>query len=82
MTNDTETPASQKNTVPPPRPRGFAAMSREVVQAIASKGGKAAHAAGLAHTFSSDEARAAGKKGGSAPHIRRGPKPKTSTPQA
>ena len=32
--------------------------------AICSKGGKAAHAKGTAHTFSSDEAKAAGKKGG------------------
>lgn len=56
----------------PRRPRGFAAMSREKVSAIASKGGKAAHAAGTAHQFNSDEARIAGQKGGVAPHIRRG----------
>jgi uncharacterized protein len=31
---------------------------------IARKGGKAAHAQGRAHEFTSDEARAAGKKGG------------------
>ena len=34
------------------------------VAAISSKGGKAAHAMGTAHQFTSDEARAAGKKGG------------------
>lgn len=52
--------------------RGFAAMDRKKVAEIASKGGKAAHAAGTAHQFSSDEAREAGKRGGSAPHVRRG----------
>ena len=57
---------------PRPRRRGFAAMDRERVKAIASKGGRAAHAAGTAHQFSSDEARVAGKKGGMAPHVRRG----------
>jgi general stress protein YciG len=55
-----------------PRRRGFAAMDRDRVKAIASKGGRAAHAAGTAHQFSSDEARVAGKKGGMAPHVRRG----------
>lgn len=62
----TEQPAPQ------PRRRGFAAMDRDRVKAIASKGGRAAHAAGTAHQFSSDEARVAGKKGGMAPHVRRG----------
>ena len=47
-------------------------MDRDRVKAIASKGGRAAHAAGTAHQFSSDEARVAGKKGGMAPHVRRG----------
>jgi len=55
-----------------PRRRGFAAMDRNRVREIASKGGKAAHAAGTAHQFSSDEARVAGRKGGMAPHVRRG----------
>lgn len=44
--------------------RGFASMKPEVQQSIASRGGKAAHAAGTAHEFNTDEARAAGKKGG------------------
>lgn len=60
------------------RPRGFAAMDRSKVSEIASKGGKAAHAAGTAHQFTSDEARSAGKKGGVAPHVRRGRGPRTS----
>lgn len=63
------TPAGEPR---PRRPRGFAAMDRSKVSEIASKGGKAAHAAGTAHQFTSDEARAAGRKGGVAPHIRRG----------
>jgi general stress protein YciG len=57
---------------PRPRRRGFAAMDRDRVRQIASKGGRAAHAAGTAHQFSSEEARIAGRKGGMAPHIRRG----------
>ena len=60
------------------RPRGFAAMDRSKVSEIASKGGKAAHAAGTAHQFTSDEARQAGKKGGVAPHVRRGRGPRQS----
>ncbi len=52
--------------------RGFAAMTREQVSAIASKGGKAAHAAGTAHQFTSEKAKEAGRKGGNAPHARRG----------
>jgi len=68
-----DSPEPQK----PRRPRGFAAMDRTKVSEIASKGGKAAHAAGTAHQFSSDEARNAGRKGGVAPHVRRGRGPRT-----
>lgn len=46
--------------------RGFASMNREKQREIASKGGRAAHAKGTAHEFSSDEAREAGRKGGQA----------------
>lgn len=67
--NVTPKPAEE---APRPRRRGFAAMDRDRVKQIASKGGRAAHAAGTAHQFSSDEARVAGKKGGEAPHVRRG----------
>lgn len=73
-----ETQASPEPTAeaateqPRPRRRGFAAMDRDRVKEIASKGGRAAHAAGTAHQFSADEARVAGKKGGMAPHVRRG----------
>ena len=44
--------------------RGFAAMNQEKQREIASKGGRAAHAKGTAHEFTSDEARQAGRKGG------------------
>lgn len=44
--------------------RGFAAMDPAFVLECAKKGGKAAHEAGTAHEFSSEEARAAGRKGG------------------
>jgi general stress protein YciG len=44
--------------------RGFASLSAERRSEIASLGGKAAHAKGNAHQFTSEEARAAGKKGG------------------
>jgi general stress protein YciG len=43
--------------------RGFASMDPDKQRGIASKGGKAAHAAGSAHEWSSEEAREAGKKG-------------------
>jgi general stress protein YciG len=54
------------------RPRGFAAMDPARVREIAARGGKAVHAAGTGHKFTSDEARVAGSKGGRAPHKRRG----------
>ena len=47
-------------------------MDRKLVSEIARKGGQAAHVAGTAHVFTSDEARAAGRKGGAATHARRG----------
>jgi general stress protein YciG len=46
--------------------RGFAALDPEKQREIARLGGKAAHAQGKAHEFTSEEARAAGKKGGEA----------------
>ena len=44
--------------------RGFASMDPARQREIASKGGRAAHAKGTAHEWSSDEARVAGKRGG------------------
>ena len=46
--------------------RGFASMDPAKQKEIASKGGRAAHAKGTAHEFTSDEARVAGRKGGEA----------------
>ncbi len=46
--------------------RGFASMDPAKQREIASKGGRAAHANGTAHEFTSDEARVAGRKGGEA----------------
>ena len=50
--------------IPPPArsKRGFAVLSPEKKREIASMGGKAAHEHGRAHRFTSEEARAAGKK--------------------
>ena len=59
-----EAPAASK-------PRGFAAMDHKLVTELAQRGGRAAHRAGTAHQFTSDEARLAGRKGGIAAHVRR-----------
>ncbi|HEX9056415.1 MAG TPA: KGG domain-containing protein [Ktedonobacterales bacterium] len=48
------------------RGRGFASMDPNKQREIASKGGRAAHVQGTAHEWNSDEARAAGRKGGAA----------------
>lgn len=48
--------------------RGFASMSREKQREIASKGGRMAHLKGTAHEWTTEEARAAGRKGGMARH--------------
>ncbi len=55
MTIDTDAPKSR---------RGFASMDMSKQREIASKGGKAAHAQGRAHEFTTEEARTAGRKGG------------------
>lgn len=44
--------------------KGFASMPQEQRRAIAGLGGKAAHAAGKAHTWTREEAQKAGRKGG------------------
>ena len=58
------TPAEAEALIPPPAraKRGFAVLSPEKKREIASMGGKAAHEHGRAHRFTSEEARAAGKK--------------------
>jgi uncharacterized protein len=59
--------------------RGFASMSPEKQREIASKGGRAAHAKGTAHEWSSEEARAAGRKGGMMSRGGRGKLPEGQT---
>jgi uncharacterized protein len=44
--------------------QGFASMPKEKQREIASKGGKAAHEQGTAHEWDSEEAAAAGRRGG------------------
>jgi uncharacterized protein len=51
--------------------RGFATMDPEKQRRIASEGGRAAHKQGVAHEWSAEEAREAGKKGGQASGRRR-----------
>lgn len=52
--------------------RGFASMDPERQREIAAEGGRAAHASGNAHEFTSEEAREAGRKGGQASQGRQG----------
>lgn len=59
--------------------RGFASMSPEKQREIASKGGRAAHAKGTAHEWTSEEARVAGRKGG---QISRGGRGRLNEPVA
>lgn len=49
-----------------PSKRGLASADPETRQRVARQGGKAAHQQGVAHEFTSEEARAAGRKGGQA----------------
>lgn len=58
--------------------RGFASMSPEKQREIASKGGRAAHTKGTAHEWTSEEARAAGRKGGQASRGGRGRLPEST----
>jgi general stress protein YciG len=53
------------------KPRGFAAMDPKLGSELATRGGKAAHRAGTAHEFTSEEARVAGRKGALATHAKR-----------
>ena len=55
---------SQDPATEAPSPRGFTGMTPEQHRAMASAGGKKAHALKRAHRFSSEEARRAGRVGG------------------
>lgn len=65
-------PSSPKKSL-----RGFAAMDPQRQREIASLGGRAAHQSGHAHEFTSEEARAAGKKR----HARAGVTAETAGPR-
>lgn len=54
------TPGNSQSTASGTRNRGFASMDPARQREIASQGGKAAHAKGTAHEFTSEEARRAG----------------------
>lgn len=58
MGMDNTTPTQEKKN------RGFRMMDPEVRRRIASAGGRAAHARGVAHEFTPAEAKAAGRRGG------------------
>lgn len=58
MSDDTTTTPRAKQR------RGFAVMKPEARRRIAAMGGRAAHAKGTAHEWTSHEAQHAGKKGG------------------
>ena len=64
MANTRDQDKDQDNT----SNRGFASMDPEKQREIAAQGGRAAHASGNAHEFTSEEAREAGSKGGKAAH--------------
>ena len=65
MSSDSsETERSQSSERKGTANRGFAAMDPEKQKRIASEGGRAAHRQGVAHEWSRDEAREAGRKGG------------------
>ena len=54
-------------------------MDKDKQRAIASKGGKAAHQLGVAHEWTRDTARIAGRKGGLAGHQRTGTTPPSTS---
>jgi len=53
-----------EHSTPSRKLRGFAALNPERQKEIARQGGIAAHVKGTAHQFTSEEAKAAGRKGG------------------
>jgi hypothetical protein len=65
---DEQTTNGERQANQPRARRGFAVMDPARVKEIARRGGKAAHEKGKAHTFTPEEARAAGRKGGLASH--------------
>lgn len=66
MASDNQADQATKPSKPGTSNRGFASMDPQRQREIASEGGRAAHEKGTAHEFTSEEARAAGRKGGQA----------------
>jgi general stress protein YciG len=66
MASERQAEQAQPTSKPRSANRGFASMDPKRQREIASEGGKAAHEKGTAHEFTSEEARAAGRKGGQA----------------
>lgn len=64
--NNDRTSSSSSNRSSGRGRQGFASMDQDEQRRIASKGGKAAHAKGTAHEWTSEEAREAGRRGGQA----------------
>lgn len=62
MATQDNSPQKQDNGTGRRSLRGFAAMDPQRQREIASLGGRAAHQSGHAHEFTTEEARAAGKK--------------------
>lgn len=60
--------------------RGFGSMPKWRQREIAASGGRAAHARGTAHEWTSQEARVAGRKGGYASRGGKGKIPDGETP--
>jgi general stress protein YciG len=58
--------SESETSVKPKKAHGFAAMDHRRRSEISKMGGKAAHAQGVAHTFSTEEAIRAGRLGGRA----------------
>lgn len=61
--------------------RGFASMSPAKRREIARKGGKAVHAQGTGHEWTSETARQAAQKGGPAKAAKRAAPPATPPPR-
>lgn len=59
-----------ENEKPKVRLRGFSAMSPERIKEVAASGGRKAHQLGRGHQWNAQEAREAGRKGGSVKRIK------------
>jgi uncharacterized protein len=64
MSENTNRDGQQQQEIRQKSRRGFAAMDPERQRQIASEGGRAAHRQGVAHEWTAEEAREAGRKGG------------------